>query len=198
MNLQNPNSAPVPRLLSVRGGRLTDNILLVTGGILALALLAKVSVPLSFTPVPITGQTFGVALIALLFGRLRAVGIVSTYLALGTAGAPFFALSKTSPGFGPTSGYLLGMLAASFVIGTLADRGWTKSYTHAWAAAFIGSLITFACGLIVLSMFVPSEALLTAGLWPFIPGDFIKTSLAAFIASQANRLSTRQGEERRS
>lgn len=185
MNSKNQiSAAAVPMLVSSRGGLLRDNLLLVVVGVFALALLALIKIPLLFTPVPITGQTFGVALIALLFGRVRAVAIVATYLALGAAGAPIFALTKNAAGFGPTSGYLIGMLAASFVMGTLADRGWTTSYLRAWSAALVGSLITFTCGLIVLSMFVPREGLLVAGFWPFLPGDFVKTSLAAFLVSR--------------
>ncbi len=180
------SSAAIPGLISRNGGRVRDNALLVVGGIVTLALLAQISIPLSFTPVPITGQTFGVALIALLFGRMRAVAIVATYLALGAAGAPFFAVTKTAAGFGPTSGYLIGMLAASFVMGTLADRGWTRKFSRAWMAALIGSAITFTCGLIVLSFFIPKEALLMAGLIPFIPGDLVKTSLAAYFVSRKN------------
>ncbi len=181
-----PSSAVIPGLISRNGGRLRDNVLLVAGGVGALALLAQITIPLTFTPVPITGQTFGVALIALLFGRMRAVAIVATYLALGAAGAPFFAVTKTAAGFGPTSGYLIGMLAASFVMGTLANRGWTKTFPRAWMAALMGSAVTFTCGLIVLSFFVPKEALLMAGLLPFLPGDLVKTSLAALIVSRKN------------
>jgi biotin transport system substrate-specific component len=182
-------SAVIPALISRGGDRLRHNVLLTAGGVLALALLAQIAIPLSFTPVPVTGQTFGIALIALLFGGMRAVAIVAAYLALGAAGVPLFAATKTAAtgtaaGFGPTSGYLIGMFAASYVMGTFADRGWTKTFAQAWAAALIGSVITFTCGLIVLAFFVPQEALLMAGLLPFIPGDLLKTSLAAFIVSR--------------
>lgn len=184
--IQNSSSdvSSVPGFRLRTSSRVHHSILLVAVGVLTLAMLSKISIPLSFTPVPITGQTFGVAIIALLLGRLRGVAIVATYLALGSAGFPFFAMTKTAAGLGPTSGYLLGMLGGAFVMGTLSDRGWTRSFKTAWAAALCGSLVTFACGLAVLSIFVPDGTLLAAGLWPFIPGDFVKTLLAAILVSR--------------
>lgn len=157
------------------------------GGVLSLALLAQIQFPLPWTPVPITGQTFGVALISLLFGRHRAFSIVASYLILGGIGLPFFA---TAANFGlnlsPTLGYLIGMGFSSLIVGELSDRGWSQNFYSAFFAAQIGSLAVFTCGLTVLSMFVPGAALLTAGLWPFIPGDIIKNLIAARLATRLN------------
>ncbi len=148
---------------------------------LLISLLAQISIPLAHTPVPITGQTFGVALVSLLWGSRRAVSAVALYLSLGYLGWPLFAFSQSGLILGPTSGYLLGMLIASFVMGTFADRGWTESFWKTWVAAVLGSGITFCCGLIVLSLFVPASAVLIAGVFPFLPGDIIKTILVCFI-----------------
>lgn len=157
-----------------------ENVVSLILGLAVLAVCARITVPLGFTPVPITGQTFGVALIALLWGRTRGVSIVATYLALGFVGVPVLA---TAGALGATSGYLIGMFFAAVAMGTLADLGWTKSWKLTWLAAFIGSVITFTCGLIVLSSFVPGDALLSAGLWPFIPGDIVKTLTVATLVS---------------
>ncbi len=164
------------------------SLLLGTGAVLALAALAQLRLPLSWTPVPITGQTFGVALISLFFGARRSALILASYLGLGFLGAPFFALMPVS-GFliGPTFGYLLGMFVASIVVGTLADRGHAKSFWTAFLSASCGSLCIFACGLAVLSYFVPAKALLAAGLFPFLLGDLVKNALAAFIASRSSK-----------
>jgi len=83
---------------------------------------------------------------------------------------------------GPTSGYLIGMVFASYLMGFLSDLGWTKTPFKSWAATVLGSLVTFSFGLLVLSYFVPAKALLAAGLIPFLPGDAIKTLLASTIA----------------
>lgn len=164
-----------------------DNVLTIFAGVMVLGLLARVSIPLGFTPVPITGQTLGVALIALLWGRARGVTCVAAYLVLGAVGAPLFAFGQSGLSFGPTAGYLIGMLVASVAMGTLADRGWTKTFLRTWAAAFLGSVITFSFGVLVLSYFIPADKLLMAGVLPFLPGDFVKTLLACWIVSTASK-----------
>jgi biotin transport system substrate-specific component len=153
-------------------------------GAIALAVLAQVRVTLPWTPVPITGQTFGVALMALLFGARVAGPAIALYVIAGALGAPVFSGGLGGLGsLGPTLGYLGGMVVASFVVGALADRGWARRFWTALGAAYVGSAITFACGLAVLSAYLPSEALLGAGLLPFLAGDAIKNTLAAGIAS---------------
>jgi biotin transport system substrate-specific component len=150
-----------------------------------MALLARVSVPLPWTAVPITGQTFGVALIALTAGRAYASSILLAYLSLGFLGAPMFANVAKAGVLLPTMGYLIGFFIAAMVVGSLADRGWSKTFPRALAAAYAGSIIIFTCGLIGLSFFVPTSALLVSGLFPFLIGDLIKNVLAATIASRA-------------
>ena len=152
-------------------------------GVMLLALLAQVSLRLPFTPVPITGQTFGVYLIALIYGRKLGSITVASYLFVGALGAPIFASAQSGLSFGPTLGYLVGMMLASLVVGELSDGGFARGLKGAWGVAIVGSVCVFSCGLIGLSFFVPKAALLASGLFPFIPGDLIKTALAASIAS---------------
>ena len=154
--------------------------------------LAQISIPLPFTPVPITGQTFGVALISLLWGWKLGAGSVGLYLLAGFTGAPIFAQGSHGLNIGPTSGYLAGLFCASIVMGTLADCGWTLKFRSAWFPAFLGSCVVFSCGLLVLSFYVPKEALLRSGLWPFIPGDIIKTLLVAKIVSGVSSMASSQ------
>ncbi len=171
----------LPSLISLRGDRAVDNVLTVAMGVLVLSLLAQLSVPLPWTPVPITGQTFGVALISMMWGRKRGFAAMLIYLGIGALGFPVFAMGKSGFSLGPTTGYLLGMLSASYWMGTLSDRGWTKTFFRAYLVAMSGSLLTFSCGLLWLSSFVAKENLLMAGLFPFLPGDFMKTTLASAI-----------------
>lgn len=188
------HQALIPSYLAIRGNKLQDNIICILSGILGLSLLAQVAVPLPWTPVPITGQTFGVALTALLWGRSRGTGVVFGYLLLGAAGLPVFAAGRSGLVVGPTLGYLIGMCLAAFVMGGLADRGWTKKFWSTYLAAFFGSLVTFACGLFVLSFFVPSDKLVSAGLLPFVPGDIIKTFLASMIVYQSQKAWKKSGK----
>lgn len=177
--------ALIPQLINLKQDPLTWNLAAVLTGVLLIAGLAQISIPLPWTPVPVTGQTFGVALVSLLWGRTRAVSTVTSYLILGFAGLPIFAMGKSGFVLGPTSGYLFGMCAASLAMGTFADYGFARRFRTAWLSALVGSAIVFSCGLIGLSFFVPNSQLMNLGLLPFLPGDLIKTSLAAWLVSRS-------------
>ncbi len=182
------SQALIPKILSEKNSTWFFEVAALAAGVGLMTALAQIALPLPWTPVPITGQTLGVALVGLSWGRNRAFAILSTYLLLGALGLPFFALKG---GFllGPTFGYLVGMLLASFAVGWLADRGWAaRGFWFALGAAYVGSAITFACGLWGLSFFLPADKLLVAGLLPFLPGDLIKNTIAALISRRLARL----------
>ncbi len=185
--MQMKSEALVPSYISQKGNSLVLNAVALLSGLLLLTLLAKISIPLPFSPVPITGQTFGVALIALLWGAGRASAILALYIAAGASGVPVFAPGTSGLVWGPTMGYLAGMLLASIVVGRLSDRGWAKSFSKAFFSCLVGSLCIFSMGILVLSRFVPSEALLAAGFFPFIVGYLIKNLLAASLVSSLNK-----------
>lgn len=179
--------AIIPSYLTLRGNKIHENILCVVSGVLALSLLAQMTISLPWTPVPITGQTFGVALIALLWGKKRGTATVLSYLFLGGMGLPIFAMGKSGFSLGPTFGYLVGMLVAAYLMGSLADRGWTKKFFLSYLTVLLGSLVIFSFGVFGLSFFIPRENLLVAGVLPFLPGDLIKTLLASSFAFQAQK-----------
>lgn len=181
------SQALIPGLLTSRPSSRVTEVSLVVVGSLLLALLAQIVIPLPFTPVPITGQTFGVAVLALLWGSKRAMATFALYIAEGAVGLPFFALGKSGLIPGPTLGYLVGMGVACFVVGKLSDRGFAKRFSTALLACFAGSVCVFTFGLIGLSFFVPGSHLIETGLLPFLPGDLIKSCLAAAIVSQGTR-----------
>lgn len=184
----NQEQSLVPQILVQRGNRTAENIISVVVGVAFLSLLAQLAFPLPFTPVLITGQTFGVALIALLWGRKRGVAVVASYLAVGALGFPVFAAARSGLVIGPTMGYLFGMLLASYWMGMLSDWGWTKSFFKSWLAVFTGSVIVFSFGTLVLSFFVPAKDVFMLGVLPFLPGDFVKSLAASYIAFKANKL----------
>lgn len=166
-------------------------LLLVVTGSLLIALAAQVAVPLPFSPVPVTGQTFAVLLVGAALGARLGAAAVLVYLAEGAVGLPVFA-----PGgplgaarfVGPTGGYLVGFAAAAYVVGALAERGWDRRLLTAALAMLVGEIAIYAFGLAGLSRFVPAERLLGAGLLPFIPGDLVKLALAAIALPVAWRL----------
>ena len=178
----------IPQLLSRQQNRVLGNTLSVLAGIALMAALSQVSIPLPWTPVPITGQTFGVTFLSLTWGRNLSLATMLSYLGLGIAGAPIFAMGQAGFSWGPTSGYLIGMVVASSWIGTLADWGWAKTFWRSYLISVSGSAIVFACGLYGLSFFLPQALLLSAGFYPYIGGDFIKTIMACLLATRLNRV----------
>jgi biotin transport system substrate-specific component len=95
---------------------------LIVGASLLVALMAQVSVPLPFSPVPITGQTFAVLLVGAALGAKRGSASLLLYLLEGAAGLPVFAGGGAGPAtfLGPTGGYLIGFVAAAWLVGALA------------------------------------------------------------------------------
>src|SRR5687768_10456311 len=88
--------------------RLAYNVLLVAIGSVSIAACAQIAIPLPFTPVPLTGQTFAVLLIGIIYGSRLGAATVLAYLAEGAIGLPFFAggASGLAVFAGPTAGYL--------------------------------------------------------------------------------------------
>ena len=171
------------------------NALLIVGASLATALAARIAIPLPWTPVPLTGQTFAVLLTGMVLGSRRGFLALALYLAEGAAGLPVFAGGGAGPAalLGPTGGYLIAFPLAAAVTGLLAERGWDRRMLSTLAAMLIGSCVIFAGGLAWLARFVPPAQLLGMGLIPFLPGDVAKALLAAlafpFAWGQFNRRS---------
>ena len=140
-------SATQPLLPSLIPASLTRDIGLVIGGSVFIALLSQVQIPLQ--PVPITGQTLAVFLVALTLGWRLGGAAVGLYLLEGALGLPVFAgfsggIAKFA---GPTGGFLIGFLVAALAIGWLAERGWTRNVLLTAAAMLIGTVLIYALGL---------------------------------------------------
>ncbi len=170
--------------MNIFPNKLIGAFTVIAGGIVMISLLAQLKIVLPWTPVPITGQTFGVALLSLLWGSRLSVATFASYLALGFVGVPIFAGGASGFIVGPTFGYLVGMLIASWCVGKLSDFGWSHGFWTAIAACYIGSIIIYSFGILGLSFFIPIKGLLVAGVLPFLPGDFIKNILAAWSVSR--------------
>ena len=153
----------------------TFNLLLVAS--------AYVSIPLPFTPVPITGQTFAVMLTGMVLGRTLGAGVVLAYLIEGACGLPVFAGGAL--GFpaliGPTGGYLMGFVVAAWVTGWLAEHKWDRNYLLSALAMLIGHAVVFAAGLAWLYRYVPGNQVIALGLTPFVVGTLVKVVAAAGI-----------------
>ena len=166
-------AAPLNRVRSVA---------LVVAFSLLVALAAQVAVPLPWTPVPLTAQTFAVLLTGALLGsRLGALALVA-YLVEGASGLPFFVggAGGLQHFQGATAGYLLAFPVVAFVTGYLAERGWDRRFLTAALAMAAGSLVILACGWAWLALLLRSAGdAFRLGVAPFVVGDIIKIALAA-------------------
>ncbi len=169
---------------------LRDLTLIIIGSVFV-ALLARVEIPLPFTPVPITGQTFGVLLVGAALGSKRGAASMALYLAEGALGLPFFAGGAHGIKIvvGATGGYLVGFIVAAYIIGLLAERGLERSVRTSFIPFLIGTIIIYACGVVWLSHFVGgfSEAI-RLGVVPYLIVDAIKLIAAAIALPAAWKL----------
>ena len=164
--------------------------MLVVGVFIILTTLsAFVRIPLSFTPVPLTLQTFFVLLSGALLGRRLGVFAQAAYMFLGLTGQQVF--TGTGSGslylLGPTGGYLVGFILASFLAGSFLAGGkqsWPAVFIKLLAADFI---ILFSGTLwLKLSLSCPTGQAFLLGFLPFVPGDILKVILATVVYSKVH------------
>ncbi|MFN8187357.1 MAG: biotin transporter BioY [Gaiellales bacterium] len=179
-----PDAATLRFALVPRTGLLTE-ALLVLAGTVFVSVAAQVSIPLPFTPVPITGQTFAVLLVGASLGASRGFASLALYWLVGIAGAPVYAEQESgwATFMGPTGGYLIGFMVAAAVTGWLAQRRWDRHFRSSTAAMLTGSVIIYTCGLLWLAADLGTDLqkTLELGLYPFVVGDLLKLYLAAVL-----------------
>ena len=170
------------------GLALPYQVMLVVSGSLLVALAARVSLPLPFTPVPLTLSNFAVLLVGLLLGRRAGFAALALYLAEGAAGLPVF--SPIGPGgiaqlLGPTGGYLMAYPVVAYVAGWLAERDRT-SFARSALASTAAEVLLFAAGVswLMIVFRAPLAQAAQFGLYPFFFAEVMKVLLAAGIASR--------------
>jgi biotin transport system substrate-specific component len=193
MNVQNHTFADILRPATKRLAWAYDAAL-VFGGSLIVALSAQVAIRLPFSPVPVTGQTLAVLLVGALLGSRRGAMSLLAYLAEGLIGLPVFAggASGAAYAIGPTGGYLVGFVAAAYVAGWLAERGWDRRAGSAILAMLAGNAAIYAFGLSWLAAYVGRRAL-ALGLLPYLAGDAVKLALAAALLPMGWKLLGKRG-----
>lgn len=165
---------------------------LVVGFALLTAVCARITIPLGFTPVPITGQTFAVLITGAVLGSRAGAASQLLYVALGAVGLPFYAegTGGWETATGATAGYLLGFIVASYVVGYLAENRQDRRFATSVGAFLTGNLIIYALGVAWL-MYTFSWGLaegVEKGMAPFIIGDTIKILLAGALLPTAWKL----------
>lgn len=168
---------------------------LVLAGSAFVALCAHVSIPLWFTPVPVTLQPFAVVLLGLLLDPWTAAGVMIAYLAEGAAGLPAFTPSGVggvAQLMGLTGGYLMSYPVVALLVSTLWRRG-ARSFSRGLLVAAAGNLLILTLGAAWMEIWthVSVGALMANAVVPFLPGDALKVCAAAGIASGFSRVTRR-------
>ncbi|NNF25201.1 MAG: biotin transporter BioY [Rhodobacteraceae bacterium] len=158
---------------------------LVVLGVAALAIFAKIKIPM--WPVPITMGTFAVLTIGAAYGPRLGLATIVGYMIIGALGYDIFA-NSSSESFGldymmgGTGGYLLGYVLATLALGALARRGWDRSVSLMALAMLIGTALIYIPGLLWLGqLYGWDKPILEWGLTPFLLGDGLKLALAALL-----------------
>jgi len=176
------------------------NVVLVLAGAAFVGLAAQVAIPLPWTPVPLTGQTFAVLLTAAALGTWRGVASMLLYAALGLAGVPWYAGGSSAFRDGAlvvSFGYVVGFVAAAAVVGYLAERGATRTAPRTAGLMVLGNVVIYAIGAtwLAAALGVSVTRALELGVQPFLLGDALKVALAAGLFPLAWRAVDRFSKE---
>jgi biotin transport system substrate-specific component len=169
---------------------------IVLAGSVFAAICAHVTLPLFFTPVPLSLAPLAVLVLGLTLSPRMAAATFAAYLAEGAVGLPVFSPSPATGGlahlFGPTGGYLLVYPLAAALISFLYRRI-GRGYIPALACAAVGDLLILSCGALWLAALTHIAVMQATALavLPFLAGDALKIAAAAGIASGAARLRRR-------
>lgn len=170
----------------------THDITLVALFAALVAVLAQVSIPLPFTPVPITGQVLGVLLAGAILGKNKGTLAMVVYLLLGAIGLPVFARGGAGLAafVSPSGGYLWGFILGVYVMGLLLEMGQSEpGYPRLIAAMLLCLGIVYTLGTLQLMAILRVNLVkgLFLGVIPYIPLDLAKLVLAAIVSHQTRR-----------
>lgn len=167
---------------------------LVVGASLFVAICAHITIPLPFTPVPLTAQNFAVVLVGLLLGSRRGFAALALYLAEGAAGLPVFnplGHGGIAQLLGPSGGYLMIYPLVAFVAGFVFEHG-KKSFARAFTGALLAEVVLFVGGVGWLYIWTHSLAQAAyLGLYWFLAAEVLKIMVAAGIAARWGRSAKR-------
>lgn len=165
-------------------------IIAVIAGAIGMAVCARLSLHIGFTPVPITAQVFGVLVLAFLLGGKLAAYSQMAYIAAGFAGLPVFSDGHNAYTsiLGPNGGYIAGFIPAAFAAGTILQKLGHRSFKNALMAGSFGVLViyTFGCAWLASWLRLTGMQSLSFNAWllgalPFIGIDAFKVVMAATI-----------------
>ena len=169
------------------------NVFMILIGSLSIGLLAQASIPIPFSPVPITGQTIGVVLAGSLLGAKRGALCLMLYLLEGSLGLPVFANMSSGPHvlMGPTAGYLWGFIIAAFIMGIFKENQFLQNLYSCFLACFICTTIILIVGAFYLAILTQDiSKALSLGFYPFLIGDIVKSLVCTIIIQGSKKIFT--------
>jgi len=172
-----------------RSAALAKQVAIVVCASAVIAVCARLSVPLPFTPVPLSLVNFGVLLVGLSLGSRRGLAAAALYLGWGAMGLPVFASGAAGIAqmFGPTGGYLWSYPVVAFLVGWIAEHG-RASFVRNMTAAVTGEIVLFAAGIGWLAIMTHSwRQAAFFGLYPFLFAEVSKVMVAAAASLRLRR-----------
>ncbi|MGI9861066.1 biotin transporter BioY [Moorella naiadis] len=156
------------------------------------AVLAQISIPLPFTPVPITGQVLGVLLAGAILGKNKGTLAMVVYLLLGAIGLPVFARGGAGLATfaSPSGGYLWGFILGVYAMGLILERGHSEpGYPRLIAGMLLCLVVVYTLGTLQLMALLHVNLVkgLLLGVIPYIPLDLAKLILAAAVSYRVRR-----------
>jgi biotin transport system substrate-specific component len=179
--------AQPPRVLAdLLPASLLRDVALVVGAAALTGLAAQISIPLPFTPVPISMQTFTVLLAGAALGPIRGGLSMALYLVAGVLGVTWFSEQRSGWEFA-SFGYIVGFVVAAAIVGWFARRGADRSVLGTLALMAAGNLVIYAVGVpwLMASLGLGLGQGLELGVVPFLIGDALKIALAAGLLPAA-------------
>lgn len=156
--------------------KIAKSLYQVIGASLLIALCAQISIPLPYTPVPLTCQTFAIMLIGTCLGSKKGLLAVLAYLLEGIMGLPFFSNGAAGPlvVLGAKGGYFLGFFFQVYLAGLIADRKMNPSSFKAISLLLLSAVVQMGFGTLWLSFYFGLHTAFLLGFCPFIGGEFVK------------------------
>lgn len=162
----------------------TRNIIHISMFAALVSVSGYILIPLPFSPTPVTAQTLAVMLTGGLLPLKYSVLSILAFLMMGAIGLPVFSGGAAGLGIimGKMGGYLIGFLAGAALISVL--KGKNPGFLRLLAVYAAGGILTVYFGGVLWLNYVTKIGIsksIIVGALPFIPGDLLKITAAAFI-----------------
>lgn len=165
------------------------SFLQVFGASLLLALFSQICIPFEFSPIPLTGQTFGMMLIGATMGSRKALFSVIIYVIEGALGCPFFA--GGSSGLicllCPSGGYIWGFIFQAYFVGRFTERLISFRGIKVLFILLLSSSLQLGLGVLWFSFFVGFGTAIILGLLPFLLGEIMKSIVLTLYLKKHNQ-----------